>query len=89
MQFPNDVVDDARVRLRRVEGQIRGIQRMLDEGQDCRDVVTQLSAAKTALDRVGYRLVASGIRYCAAHPDRAEEEGIGVEEMERLFMKLG
>ena len=89
MQFPDEVVDDVRVRLRRVEGQIRGIQRMLDEGQDCRAVVTQLSAAKTALDRAGYRLVAAGLRYCAANPDRAEADGLGVDDMERLFMKLG
>ncbi|MEM8905587.1 MAG: metal-sensing transcriptional repressor, partial [Actinomycetota bacterium] len=40
MRFPEEVDDDVRRRLRRIEGQIRGLQRMLDEGQDCRDVVT-------------------------------------------------
>ena len=51
MRFPEDVNDDVVKRLRRLEGQIRGVQRMIEEGQDCRDVVTQLSACKSALDR--------------------------------------
>lgn len=89
MQFPDHVTRDAHLRLRRLEGQIRGLQRMLDEGQDCRAIVTQLAAAKTALDKVGYRLVAAGVRYCADDPARAEAEGMGVDEMERLFLKLG
>jgi DNA-binding FrmR family transcriptional regulator len=57
MRFPEDVNDDVLKRLRRLEGQIRGVQRMIEEGKDCTDVVTQLSACKAALDRVGYRLV--------------------------------
>jgi DNA-binding FrmR family transcriptional regulator len=89
MQFPDEVLDDARLRLRRIEGQIRGLQRMLDEGAECREVVTQLSAAKAALERVGFRLVASGLRYCAAEPDQAEADGVDMDEMERLFMRLG
>jgi DNA-binding FrmR family transcriptional regulator len=88
MQFPDEVVSDVRLRLKRIEGQMRGLQRMLDEGEDCRDVVTQLSAAKAALDRVGYRLVAAGIRYCAVDPERAEREGLGVDDMEKLFLKI-
>lgn len=88
MEFPDDVVDDARRRLRRVEGQIRGITRMLDEGEDCRAVVTQLSAASAALDRVGFRLVAAGIRYCATNAEEAEANGMDVTEMEKLFLKL-
>jgi DNA-binding FrmR family transcriptional regulator len=44
-------------RLRRVEGQIRGIQRMLEEGRGCEDVLTQLAAARSALDQVGLLLM--------------------------------
>jgi DNA-binding FrmR family transcriptional regulator len=88
VEFPDEVVDDARRRLRRVEGQIRGISRMLDEGEDCRAVVTQLSAARAALDRVGFRLVAAGIRYCATNADEAEANGMDVDQMEKLFLKL-
>lgn len=86
MRFPDDVDDDVRKRLRRVEGQIRGLQRMLDEGKDCREVITQLSAAQAALDRVAYRLVAAGMRHCVTHPD--ETEGMTPEELEKLFLKV-
>jgi len=94
MRFPEDVNDDVLNRLRRLEGQIRGVQRMIEEGQDCADVITQLSACKAALDKVGYRLVVAGIRHCAAaesggvvDPEMAES-GMNADELERLFMKL-
>ena len=48
MQLPDEVVDDVRKRLRRVAGQVQGVERMLEEGRECRDVVTQLSAASKA-----------------------------------------
>jgi DNA-binding FrmR family transcriptional regulator len=51
-------------RLRRVEGQIRGIQRMLEEGRECEDVLTQLVAARSALDRVGLLLMDWHIERC-------------------------
>ena len=51
-------------RLRRVEGQIRGIQRMLEEGRDCEDVLTQLAAARSALDRAGLLLLDWHIQRC-------------------------
>jgi DNA-binding FrmR family transcriptional regulator len=49
MEFPADTVNDVIKRLRRVEGQVRGVQQMLADGRDCRDVVTQISAANKAL----------------------------------------
>jgi len=93
MRFPEDVNDDVINRLRRLEGQIRGVQRMVEEGQDCRDVITQLSACKAALDRVGYRLVVSGMRYCvndSGAPDSDSDSGaiVDADELERLFLKL-
>ena len=67
--LPPHVHDDVQKRLRRVEGQIRGVQRLLDEGAGCDDVIHQLAAAKAALDRVGYRLVAAGMQHCVNDPD--------------------
>ncbi len=81
MRFPEDTNDDVLKRLRRVEGQIRGLQRLVDEGADCRDIVTQLSAAKGALDRVGFTLLSSALRQCAV-------DGEDTDELERLFLKL-
>jgi len=94
MRFPEDVNDDVLKRLRRLEGQIRGVQRMIEEGQDCADVITQLSACKAALDKVGYRLVVAGMRHCAAVQSggvvdaEMAESGMNADELERLFMKL-
>mgnify|MGYP001813479924 CR=1 FL=1 len=53
----------------------------VDEGAECRDVVTQLSAAKAALDRVGFTLLSSALRQCAV-------DGEDTDELERLFLKL-
>lgn len=80
MQFPTEVNDDAVKRLRRIEGQIRGLQRMIEEGSECRDIVTQLSAARAALDRVGFKLMASAL----ACPDGQTHR----DELEDLFLKL-
>jgi CsoR family transcriptional regulator, copper-sensing transcriptional repressor len=57
--------DQLVVRLRRAEGQLRGVQRMLDEGADCQEVLTQLSAAKAAIDQVGLHLITEQLRSCA------------------------
>ncbi|NIS35245.1 MAG: metal-sensitive transcriptional regulator, partial [Actinobacteria bacterium] len=51
-------------RLRRAEGQIRGIIGMIEQGRDCADVVTQMAAVSRALDRAGFRIIASGMQQC-------------------------
>lgn len=88
MQFPDEVSDDVLKRLRRAEGQVRGVQRLLAEGADCKAVITQLTAAQAALHRAGLRLMASGMRECLAHPERAAEEGMTADQMEELFLAL-
>ena len=88
MQIPAEVIEDVRRRLHRVGGQVRAIERMLDEGRECREVVTQLSAATKALEQVGFPLVASGLTYCVANPEEAEADGYSLEDVQRMFMKL-
>ena len=88
MQLPDDVVEDVRKRLRRVAGQVQGVERMLEEGRECRDVVAQLSAATKALEQAGFKLVASGLVYCIQNPEEAEAEGYAIEQVQRMFMKL-
>ena len=51
-------------RLRRIEGQVRGLQRMLEEGRECEDVLTQLTAARSALDQVGLLLMDWHVERC-------------------------
>jgi DNA-binding FrmR family transcriptional regulator len=88
MNFPDEVTQDALNRLRRAEGQLRGVQRLLEEGADCRDVVTQISAVQAALHRAGLRLMAAGMKHCLSEPDRAAADGMTVEDMENLFLML-
>jgi DNA-binding FrmR family transcriptional regulator len=88
VQLPDDVVSDLRRRLRRVEGQVHALESMLAEGRECRDIVTQLSAATKALEQVGFRLISSGLVYCLSHSADAEASGYPLEEVQRLFTKL-
>ncbi|HZM55469.1 MAG TPA: metal-sensitive transcriptional regulator [Acidimicrobiales bacterium] len=88
MELPEDAVDDVRMRLRRVAGQVQGIERMLEEGRECRDVVAQLSAATKALEQAGFKLVASGLAVCLQHPEEAAADGYDIDDVQRMFMKL-
>jgi len=88
VRIPDEVVEEVRRRLHRVGGQVAAVERMLDEGRECRDVVTQISAATKALEQVGFRLVASGLTYCVAHPQDAAAEGYSLGDVQRMFMKL-
>ena len=88
MDLPEQTIDDVLKRLRRVEGQVRGIQQMLLDGRECRDVVTQISAASKALDQAGFKLVASGLTYCLNNPEHAAEQGYGIDDVQKMFMKL-
>jgi DNA-binding FrmR family transcriptional regulator len=51
-------------RVRRIEGQARGIERMMDEGRDCAEIVTQIAALRAAVDRLGYQLIRTNLRAC-------------------------
>lgn len=88
MQLPDEVVNDVRTRLRRVAGQVQGIERMLEQGRECRDVIAQLSAATKALEQAGFRLVAAGLTYCIEHPEDAEADGYPIDAVQKMFMKL-
>jgi DNA-binding FrmR family transcriptional regulator len=89
MEIPDNVIEDIRRRLHRVGGQLAGIERMLDDGRECKDVVTQISAATRALEQAGFKLVAAGLTYCITHPDEAEAAGYPLDVVEKMFLKLG
>jgi DNA-binding FrmR family transcriptional regulator len=88
VRLPDEVTDDVRKRLRRVAGQVQGIERMLDEGRDCKEVVGQISAATKALEQAGFRLVAAGLTYCLEQPEEAEAEGYALDAVQKMFMRL-
>jgi DNA-binding FrmR family transcriptional regulator len=88
MQVEPTAVDDVVKRLRRAEGQIRGVIAMLEEGRDCAEVVTQLAAVSRALDRAGFKIIASGLQQCMAARDSGEDQRANLEQMEKLFLSL-
>jgi DNA-binding FrmR family transcriptional regulator len=88
MDLPEETVNDVIKRLRRVEGQVRGVQQMLAEGRDCREVVTQMSAANKALDQAGFVLVAAGLTWCLEDPERSRAEGYDISDVQKMFTKL-
>ena len=73
-------------RLRRAQGQIGGILRMIDEGRECKDVVTQLAAVNRALDRAGFAIIATGLKQCLTEPNGADS--VDTKSMEKLFLSL-
>ena len=74
-------------RIKRAQGQLGGVLRMLEEGRDCEDVVTQLAAVSKALDRAGFKIVASGMRQCMSNADESQAP-MTEEELEKLFLAL-
>lgn len=88
MELPKETVADVVRRLRRIEGQVRGLQQMLADGRDCREVVTQLSAANKALEQVGFVIVAAGLTWCLEDRERAAAEGYELADVQRMFTKL-
>ncbi len=88
MELPEDTIAGLIRRLRRVEGQVRGIQQMLSDGRDCRDVVTQMSAANKALEQAGFTLVAAGLTWCLEDPERSAAEGYELADVQKMFTKL-
>ena len=73
-------------RLRRAQGQIGGVLKMLEAGADCVEVVTQLSAASKALDRAGFAIIATGLEKCITEGDEAA--GIDRQRLQKLFLSL-
>ncbi|MEU7026759.1 metal-sensitive transcriptional regulator [Streptomyces sp. NPDC015232] len=79
-------------RLRRAQGQISGVIRMIEEGRDCEEVVTQLAAASRALDRAGFAIIATGLQQCLTDMENGRRDGEDPEQMrarlEKLFLSL-
>ncbi|EME61658.1 metal-sensitive transcriptional regulator [Amycolatopsis decaplanina] len=86
MELNEDVVADVRKRLRRAQGQVGGLIQMIDEGRECREVIIQLAAVSRALDRAGFRLIASGLEQCLS--DDSEQGAADREQLEKLFLTL-
>ncbi len=86
MQLDPEKMTAVTNRLRRAQGQLGGVLRMLEAGTDCADVVTQLAAVSKAIDRAGFAIIASGLEQCAVVGE--ESAGIDRAKLEKLFLSL-
>jgi DNA-binding FrmR family transcriptional regulator len=73
-------------RIKRAQGQLAGVLRMMEEGRDCEDVVTQLAAVSRALDRAGFAIVATGLQQCLTNGEGTDS--VDVKRIEKLFLSL-
>ncbi|MGI5253869.1 metal-sensitive transcriptional regulator [Actinacidiphila glaucinigra] len=87
MQVDEEATSAVLNRLRRAQGQLAGVIAMIEAGRDCKDVVTQLAAVSRALDRAGFKIVASGMRQCLAAADD-QTPPMSEQELEKLFLAL-
>jgi DNA-binding FrmR family transcriptional regulator len=85
MKVDESAVDPVLKRLRRAHGQLAGVIAMIEDGRDCAEVVAQLAAVSRALDRAGFKIVASGMRQCLASDG---EPALTEEQLEKLFLIL-
>ena len=84
MQLESSEMKPVINRLKRAQGQLSAVVRMLEEGGECKEVVTQLSAATKALDRAGFAIIATGLEQCLTNPEESKDK----KEMEKLFLSL-
>ena len=75
-------------RLSRIEGQVRGIRRMVAEGRDCKELTTQFAAVAKPLDRAAINYLTAHLIYCIENPEVARMEGTSIEEVRRLLGRL-
>lgn len=89
VELERDSLTDVVARLRRAQGQIGGIIKMIEDGRDCKDLITQLAAVSRALDRAGFKIIAAGLEQCivgdkAGTPQAATDRA----QLEKLFLTL-
>ncbi len=86
IEIPHEDVDRIVKRLRRAQGQLGGVVRMIEEGRDCAAIVTQLAAVSRALDRAGFAVIATGLKQCML--ENGESQSVDAAQMEKLFLSL-
>ncbi|ASW55825.1 metal-sensitive transcriptional regulator [Plantactinospora sp. KBS50] len=88
MKLRPEMTGDALTRLKRARGQLNAVIEMMENGEDCRAVLTQLAAVSKAIDRAGYKIIASGMRHCNDAREGGDDPEMTEEELEKLFLAL-
>ena len=84
--LPREDMEQVVKRLRRAQGQIGGVLRMIEEGRDCEDIVTQVAAVSRALDRAGVAIISTGLKQCLVESGGGDT--VDSAKMEKLFLSL-
>lgn len=87
--LPADERADMIARLKRIEGQAKGIQKMIDEGRDCVDIMNQLSAVKAAVNGLGGEMLSTFALYCLRHPESFASPEQAIEQAVRALVRSG
>lgn len=89
LKVSDDVLGSVQARLRRIEGQVKGLQRMLAEGRDCAEVIQQTAAVRSALDGVALELIAAGLEQCVRDEVKGKHRDRGaLDRLQRAFLTL-
>ena len=75
-------------RLRRARGQLNAVIDMVEQERSCKDIVTQLAAVSKALDRAGFKIISENIQECVGRDGEPDEDGVTLDELEKLFLSL-
>ncbi|MFL0503368.1 metal-sensitive transcriptional regulator [Kocuria rhizophila] len=84
MQIDPEDLTGALNRLKRAQGQLAAVIRMIEEGRDCKEVVTQVAAVSKALDRAGFTIISTGLRQCL----ESDAPEMDPRELEKMFLSL-
>lgn len=85
MQVSADALNSVTNRLKRAQGQLAGVLRMIEEERDCADIVTQLAAVSRALDKAGFAIIASGLQQCI---EAGADGSLDRKRLEKVFLSL-
>lgn len=88
MEMDASMLADAVTRLKRAHGQLGGVIAMIEDGEDCEQVLTQLAAVSRAVGRAGFKIVATGMRQCQVARERGDQGELAEERLEKLFLAL-
>ncbi|HYI24201.1 MAG TPA: metal-sensitive transcriptional regulator [Thermomicrobiales bacterium] len=87
--LPDQERKDFLNRLKRIEGQARGIQKMIEEGRDCMDVIQQVASTKSALASLSGEMLEAYALHCLRHPDEFPSHDAAVEQAVRAIVRSG
>ena len=88
MDLQPDEIKAIITRMKRANGHLASVIRMMEEGADCESVLTQLAAVNKAISRSGYAIVATGLQHCLTSDQEEGPDGMDVAKMEKLFLAL-